>query len=476
MKKINLAITGCMGRMGQQLIKSSKSNNNFNLVSLTENIKINKKFNGIKPESNTEMAFRKADIIIDFTIPKCTMEVIKIASKLSKKVVIGTTGFSSKEEKIIKKYSKKIPILKAGNMSLGVNLLMYLTEIASKSLNDKYLSKIFEIHHKHKKDYPSGTALMLGKGIAEGKNKDLYSLIGKKFLNKKKFPYGKKINFNSIRKGEIIGEHEVKFSSGKEIISLNHEAFDRTLYSDGALTAAMWLMKKKTWSLFYERFIKFLIMNEKTKAKKILRILNKIYPTTPAPLKHKNIFTLLVSVLLSAQCTDLNVNNVTKNIYPNYYKPEHFVKLGRKKIESLIKKIGIFRIKAKSIYLMSKQILEKHNGRVPKTFDELEKLPGVGHKTASVVMSQGFGYPAFAVDTHIHRLAQRWGLTSGKDVIQTEKDLKRIFPKETWSKLHLQIIFYGREYCKARDCYGLSCKICTTCYPNRKKPFLTKKP
>jgi 4-hydroxy-tetrahydrodipicolinate reductase len=245
MKKINLAITGCMGRMGQQLIKSSKSNNNFNLVSLTENIKINKKFNGIQPESNTEMAFKKADIIIDFTIPKCTIEVVKIASKLSKKVVIGTTGFSSKEEKIIKKYSKKIPILKAGNMSLGVNLLMYLTEIASKSLNDKYLSKIFEIHHKHKKDFPSGTALMLGKGIANGKNKDLYSLIGKKFLNKKKFPYGKKINFNSIRKGEIIGEHEVKFSSGKEIISLNHEAFDRTLYSDGALTAAKWLMKKK---------------------------------------------------------------------------------------------------------------------------------------------------------------------------------------------------------------------------------------
>jgi 4-hydroxy-tetrahydrodipicolinate reductase len=245
MKIIKLAITGCMGRMGQQLIKSSKSNNNFNLVSLTENIKINKKFNGIQPESNTEMAFKKADIIIDFTIPKCTIEVVKIASKLSKKVVIGTTGFSSKEEKIIKKYSKKIPILKAGNMSLGVNLLMYLTEIASKSLNDKYLSKIFEIHHKHKKDFPSGTALMLGKGIANGKNKDLYSLIGKKFLNKKKFPYGKKINFNSIRKGEIIGEHEVKFSSGIEIISLNHEAFDRTLYSDGALTAAKWLMKKK---------------------------------------------------------------------------------------------------------------------------------------------------------------------------------------------------------------------------------------
>ena len=245
MKKINLAITGCMGRMGQQLIKSSKSNNNFRLVTLTENRIINKKFNGIKPEPNNEIAFEKTDIIIDFTIPKCTIEVLKIASKLKKRVVIGTTGFTQKEDKIIKNYSKKIPILKAGNMSLGVNLLMYLTEIASKSLDDNYLSKIFEIHHKHKKDYPSGTALMLGKGIADGKNKDLLNLIGKKFLNKKNFPYGKKINFNSIRKGEIIGEHEVKFSSGKEIITLNHEAFDRTLYSDGALTAAKWLMKKK---------------------------------------------------------------------------------------------------------------------------------------------------------------------------------------------------------------------------------------
>jgi 4-hydroxy-tetrahydrodipicolinate reductase len=245
MKKINLAITGCMGRMGQQLIKSSKSNNNFRLVTLTENRIINKKFNGIKPAPNNEIAFEKTDIIIDFTIPKCTIEVLKIASKLKKRVVIGTTGFTQKEDKIIKKYSKKIPILKAGNMSLGVNLLMYLTEIASKSLDDNYLSKIFEVHHKHKKDYPSGTALMLGKGIADGKNKDLFNLIGKKFLNKKNFPYGKKINFNSIRKGEIIGEHEVKFSSGKEIITLNHEAFDRTLYSDGALTAAKWLMKKK---------------------------------------------------------------------------------------------------------------------------------------------------------------------------------------------------------------------------------------
>jgi len=216
-------------------------------------------------------------------------------------------------------------------------------------------------------------------------------------------------------------------------------------------------------------------MNEKQKTKIIIKTLNKIYPEAPIPLKSKNTFTLLISVLLSAQCTDVNVNNVTKNIYSKYYKPEHFVKLGRKKIEKLIKKIGIFRVKAKSIYLMSKQVLKEHNGKVPKSFEELEKLPGVGHKTASVVMSQGFGYPAFAVDTHIHRLAQRWGLTNGKNVVQTERDLKRIFPKKDWSKLHLQIIFYGREYCKARDCYGLTCKICTTCYPNRKKPVITQK-
>ena len=216
-------------------------------------------------------------------------------------------------------------------------------------------------------------------------------------------------------------------------------------------------------------------MNEKQKAKIIIKTLNKIYPKALVPLKSKNTFTLLISVLLSAQCTDVNVNNVTKDIYPKYFKPEHFVKLGRKKIEKLIKKIGIFRVKAKNIYLMSKQVLEKHNGRVPKTFESLEKLPGVGHKTASVVMSQGFGYPAFAVDTHIHRLSQRWGLTNGKNVVQTEKDLKRIFPEKTWSKLHLQMIFYGREYCKARDCYGLTCKICTTCYPNRKKPVITQK-
>jgi len=245
MKKINLAISGCLGRMGQQLIKSSKNNKNFELTALTENKAINKKIVGIKLDVNTEEAFKKTDVIIDFTVPNCTLDILKIASKLKKRVVIGTTGFNQKEEALVKKFSKTIPILKAGNMSLGVNLLMYLTEIASKSLNDEYLSKVFEVHHKHKKDYPSGTALMLGKGIADGKNKNLYNLMGKKFLNKKSFPYGKKINFNSIRKGEIIGEHEVTFSSGKEIIKLNHEAFDRALYSDGALTAAKWLINKK---------------------------------------------------------------------------------------------------------------------------------------------------------------------------------------------------------------------------------------
>ena len=245
MKKINLAVTGCMGRMGQQIIRSARKDKNFKLVTLTENRKIKKKINNVKISLNTEEAFRNANLIIDFTIPKCTFQVLKIASKLKKRVIIGTTGFSKKEENLIKKFSKKIPILKAGNMSLGINLLMYLTEIASNSLGNNFLSKIFEVHHKHKKDYPSGTALMLGKGIAVGKNKNFYNLIGKKYLNKKSFPYGKKINFNSLRKGEIIGEHEVKFSSGKEIITLNHEAFDRALYSEGALTAAKWLINKK---------------------------------------------------------------------------------------------------------------------------------------------------------------------------------------------------------------------------------------
>ncbi len=216
-------------------------------------------------------------------------------------------------------------------------------------------------------------------------------------------------------------------------------------------------------------------MNEAQRAKIVLKNLDKIYPKINVPLKSRNVFTLLISVLLSAQCTDVNVNNVTKNIYPKYYKPSHFLKLGRKRIEKLIRKIGIFRIKAKSIYNLSKILIEKHKGKVPENFVELENLPGVGHKTASVVMSQGFGHAAFPIDTHIHRLAQRWGLTNGKSVIQTEKDLKRLFPKRKWNKLHLQIIYYGREYCKARDCYGITCKICTSCYPKRKKPIITKK-
>ena len=246
MKKINLAITGCMGRMGQQLIRSAKLDKDFKLVVLTENRKLKKKINGIEVNLNNEKIFKKIDVIIDFTIPKGTFQILKIASKLKKKVVIGTTGFKKEEEDLIKKFSKKIAILKAGNMSLGINLLMYLTEIASGSLGGNFLSKITEVHHKHKKDYPSGTALMLSKGIAVGKNKNFYKMLGKKYLNKKNFPYGKKINFNSIRKGEIIGEHEVKFSSGKEIITLNHEAFDRALYSEGALSAAKWLIKKKS--------------------------------------------------------------------------------------------------------------------------------------------------------------------------------------------------------------------------------------
>ena len=245
MKKINLTITGCMGKMGQQLIKSSKINKNFQIVSLTENRIIGKKIAGIKPCLNTINAFKKTNVIIDFTAPKCTLEILKIASKQKKRVVIGTTGFTKKEESLIKKYSKKIPVLKAGNMSLGVNLLMYLTEIASKSLNKKFLTKVYEVHHKYKKDHPSGTALMLGRGIALGKNKEFYGMIGKKYLNKKSFPYGKKINFNSIRKGKVIGEHEVKFSNGKEIVTLNHESFDRALYSEGALAAAKWIMEKK---------------------------------------------------------------------------------------------------------------------------------------------------------------------------------------------------------------------------------------
>ena len=217
-------------------------------------------------------------------------------------------------------------------------------------------------------------------------------------------------------------------------------------------------------------------MNEVQRAKIILKILNKTYPKIKVPLKSRNVFTLLISVLLSAQCTDVNVNNVTKSIYPKYYKPKHFTKLGRKKIEKLIKKIGIFRVKAKSIYNLSKILIDEHGSKVPKTFEELERLPGVGHKTASVVMSQGFGHPAFPVDTHIHRLSQRWGLTSGKNVKVTEKDLKKLFPIGSWNKLHLQFIYYGRSNCTARGCDGTICEICKMCFPKRIKPFIVNKP
>ena len=244
-RKINLSITGCLGRMGQQLIMSAIKDNKFKIVSLTENKIFKKKISGLVPKLNSEEAFKKTDVIIDFTIPKCTLEVLKFAVKQKKRLIIGTTGFSKKQEDLIKNFSKKIPILKAGNMSLGINLLMYLTEITSKSLGNNFQSKIYEAHHKFKKDHPSGTAMMLGEGIATGRNKNLYKIIGKKYLNKNKFPYGQKINFNSIRKGKTIGEHEVLFSSGKEIIRLNHEAFDRALYSEGALTAAKWLINKK---------------------------------------------------------------------------------------------------------------------------------------------------------------------------------------------------------------------------------------
>jgi len=246
MKKLKISITGCLGRMGQQIIKSANKSRNIKIVTLTESKKAEKKINNILPQKNSKGAFKNTSVIIDFSTPKCTLEVLEIASKINKKVVIGTTGFSTKQENLIKKYSKKIPILKAGNMSLGINLLMYLTEIASRSLGENYLTKIFESHHKHKKDYPSGTALMLGRGIAVGKNKNFKKIKGKTYLNKKKIPYGKKINFNSLRKGEIVGNHKVLFSSGKEIITLNHEAFDRSLYSEGALTAAKWLSNKKS--------------------------------------------------------------------------------------------------------------------------------------------------------------------------------------------------------------------------------------
>ena len=211
------------------------------------------------------------------------------------------------------------------------------------------------------------------------------------------------------------------------------------------------------------------------KAKKIISILNKIYPKTPIPLNHKNNFELLISVLLSAQCTDKRVNEVTPLLFKKANNPAKMEKLPVKTIYNIVRPCGLAPQKSKAISKLSKILMKNYSGEVPETFEDLEALPGVGHKTASVVMSQGFGHPAFPVDTHIHRLAQRWGLTNGKNVKQTEHDLKKIFPEKLWNKLHLQIIFYGREYCEARSCFGIECKICKTCYPTRKKPIKTKK-
>ena len=216
-------------------------------------------------------------------------------------------------------------------------------------------------------------------------------------------------------------------------------------------------------------------MNKKDRVKIILSKLEELYPKTPIPLNHKNKYELLVAVLLSAQCTDERVNKVTPSLFKKANNPFEMAKLNVNQIYKIIIPCGLAPKKSKAILALSKILINNYDGNVPENFDELEKLPGVGHKTASVVMSQGFGHPAFPVDTHIHRLAQRWGLTNGRNVSQTEKDLKRLFPKNAWNKLHLQIIFYGREFCTARGCNGMNCEICKKCYPNRKKAVKTKK-
>ena len=216
-------------------------------------------------------------------------------------------------------------------------------------------------------------------------------------------------------------------------------------------------------------------MKKMERVKYIINYLDSIYPDTPIPLSHQNHYELLIAVLLSAQCTDERVNQVTPSLFSLAYNPDMMIKLSSQKIYEIIKPCGLGPKKSKAIYDLSNILVKEYKSQVPESFEALESLPGVGHKTASVVMSQGFGHAAFPVDTHIHRLAQRWGLTNGKNVVQTENDLKRLFPKKFWNKLHLQIIYYGREYCKARECYGLTCKICTTCYPNRKSPIKTRK-
>ena len=216
-------------------------------------------------------------------------------------------------------------------------------------------------------------------------------------------------------------------------------------------------------------------MKKIDRSKIIISELQKLYPETPIPLNHNGPFTLLIAVVLSAQSTDKKVNELTEELFKVADNPKKMVNLGIDNIYKHIKQLGLSRQKSKNTYNLSKILLEKYNGVVPNTFEELESLPGVGHKTASVVMSQVFNVPSFPVDTHIHRLSQRWGLTNGKNVIQTEKDLKRIFPMSLWNKLHLQIIFYGREYCTARGCDGTKCFICKKVYPNRKKKVVTQK-
>ncbi len=216
-------------------------------------------------------------------------------------------------------------------------------------------------------------------------------------------------------------------------------------------------------------------MKRSDKAQQVSKILNRIYKIVPIPLNHKNKFELVIAVLLSAQCTDERVNKVTPVLFKKANTAIKMTKVSKNTIYSIIRPCGLAPQKSKAIFELSRILVKKFKGRVPESFEELEKLPGVGHKTASVVMSQGFGHPAFPVDTHIHRLAQRWGLTNGKNVVQTEKDLKNLFPKKSWNKLHLQIIFYGRQFCQARSCYGLECEICKICNPKRKKPIKTKK-
>ena len=216
-------------------------------------------------------------------------------------------------------------------------------------------------------------------------------------------------------------------------------------------------------------------MKRSDKAQQVSKILNRIYKIVPIPLNHKNKFELVIAVLLSAQCTDERVNKVTPILFKKANTAIKMTKVSKNTIYKIIRPCGLAPQKSKAIFELSKILVKKFKGKVPESFEELEKLPGVGHKTASVVMSQGFGHPAFPVDTHIHRLAQRWGLTNGKNVMQTEKDLKNIFPKKSWNKLHLQIIFYGRQYCQARSCYGLECEICKICNPKRKTPIKTKK-